>query len=281
MSRSFPGRVGLIGDPVDHSLSPAFQQAAFDAMDIPTRYELWPTGSDEIDRRIDQLRSGEIYAANVTVPHKETFYRRMDDCSEIAVRAGAVNTILARDGELYGDNTDVHGFLVPLQERDFNFDDSTCLILGAGGAARGVIVALLSAGINRVIIANRTLPRAEALANDIGDRRISVASLDRIDDLLPDVRLFVNATALGWNDESPVSSHSFAKLPGDAIAYDLTYRQTPFLQVADNAGLTTIDGLPMLVHQGARSFEIWTGLDAPVDVMMAAAIAERERREAS
>lgn len=276
--KNVTGRIGLIGDPVEHSLSPAFQQPAFDAVGIEVTYELWPTPAEDIPERVARLRSGEIYGANVTVPHKEAFFQAVDDVSETARRAGAVNTILATDGKLFGDNTDVHGFITPLVERDFPFASSTALILGAGGAARAVVVALLDAGIATLRIANRTLPRAEALAQAFDDRRIETLTLASAADATERVGLVVNATALGWQDELPVPASFFERLDPSALAYDLTYRDTPFLKTARDAGLGALDGLPMLVHQGARSFEIWTGRAAPLDTMLRAAEAARAER---
>lgn len=277
-ARSVTGRIGLIGDPVEHSLSPAFQQPALDALGIEVTYELWQTPAEDIPERIAQLRSGEIYGANVTVPHKEAFFQAVDDVSDTARRAGAVNTILTADGKLYGDNTDVHGFITPLVERAFPFATSAALILGAGGAARAVVVALLDSGIATLRIANRTLPRAEALAQAFDDHRIEVLTLDSAAEATSGVGLVVNATALGWHDELPVPASFFERLDSSVLAYDLTYRDTPFLKAARDAGLATLDGLPMLVHQGARSFELWTGRPAPLDVMLRAAEAARAER---
>ncbi len=278
MTKTIDGRIGLIGNPVEHSLSPVFQQVAFDALKIPVTYELWQTTDEQVAERLDALRSGEIYGANVTVPHKETFAAAVDHTSNVARRAGAVNTVmLDDDGKLFGDNTDAYGFIQPLKERDFPFGMSNALILGAGGAARGVVVALLDAGIRSIIIANRTLTRAERMANDLSDSRIAICMLADASDHANTTQLVVNATALGWQDEAPVDAGFFKQLSPDAIAYDLTYRLTPYLQGASEAGLQTIDGLPMLVHQGARSFELWSGQRPPIDLMLAAAIEARDR----
>lgn len=279
MTRTIAGRIGLIGNPVAQSLSPVFQQVAFDALGIPVTYELWQTSDEEIPARIDAIRSGEIYGANVTVPHKETFAAAVDHASDVARRAGAVNTVmLDENGQLYGDNTDAYGFIQPLNERDFPFGDSHVLVLGAGGASRGIVVALLDAGIGAITIANRTLARAETMARDLADSRLSTCTLDDAAGRAADAALAVNATALGWQDEAPIGPEFFERLPDSAIAYDLTYRQTPFLKAAAKAGLETIDGLPMLVHQGVRSFQLWSGQWPPIDLMLAAATEARDAR---
>lgn len=278
--RPVSGRIGLIGDPVEHSLSPAFQQAAFDALGIPVRYELWRTTIDEVPARLAALRAGDVYGANVTVPHKETFYHAVDERSELAERVGAVNTLLIRDGRMFGDNTDVYGFVQPLIERGFPFGESSAVVLGAGGAARGAVVALLDAGISEVVVANRTLARAEELRRDLADTRIGSCSLSDAVAAARGGRLLVNSTALGWQGETlPVDEAIFESLSTDAFAYDLTYRRTPFLSAAAAHGLATIDGLAMLVHQGARSFELWTEQPAPIDTMWSAALAALGKQE--
>ncbi len=272
-------RVGLIGDPVEHSLSPAFQQPAFDALGLDVRYELWPTPLAMLPSRLDDLRAGRARGANVTVPHKEAAFAAMDDVSDLARRAGAVNTIVPRDGRLYGDNTDIYGFIVPLRERGVRFAALDAIVLGAGGAARGIVVALLDAGVRRVHVVNRTADRAERLAAALADERVVPAPSSAAIALAPSAGLLINATSLGWDgQELPVDRGVFAALPSTSIAYDLTYRETPFLRAARDAGRASIDGLSMLVHQGARSFELWTGQPAPVEVMWKAAVAARAAR---
>lgn len=271
------GRVGLIGDPVAHSLSPVFQQAAFDANGIPVLYELLHTPSGDLDQRVRQLRSGAFSGANVTVPHKEFFFKAVDERSSIAERAGAVNTIVCDSGRLYGDNTDVYGFAESLRAIDFPFEHGVAMILGAGGAARGVTIALLDSGIERVTVANRTVTRAERLAADLNDSRVAACGLAEAVALAQGVTLLINATSLGWDDERlPFDPALFSTVSDSALAYDLTYRGATFLSQAKQRGLATMDGLAMLVYQGARSFELWTSIPAPVDVMMAAALAARD-----
>lgn len=267
------GRIGVIGDPVAHSLSPVFQQAAFDALNIPVRYELLHTPADQLDDRVRELREGIFSGANVTVPHKEFFFSAVDELSDVATRVGAVNTIIyGKDGRLFGDNTDVHGFAASLHDDGFPFGESDAIVLGAGGASRGVVVALLDNGIRSVTVANRTFQRAERLIADLGDPRLAACDIESALDRARKARLLVNATSVGWGDARlPVDPAIFSVVDAEAIAYDLTYRDTPFLQEAARRRLQTIDGLSMLVHQGARSFELWTGQTAPLDVMFASA----------
>jgi shikimate dehydrogenase len=233
----------------------------------------------DLPERLDEIRSGRALGANVTVPHKEAVFALVDDVSDVARRAGAVNTVSIRDGRLFGDNTDVHGFIVPLRELGFDFEQSRAVILGAGGAARGVAVALLEAGIAELAIVNRTVQRSADIAAALSDPRIVTGGLDSVSTRVTGAKLLVNATSVGWSGANlPADASTFQQLASDAAVYDLTYRDTPFLAAARAHGFTTIDGLPMLVHQGARSFEIWTGLPAPVDLMWQSAVAARAER---
>lgn len=277
MAATLSGRIGLIGDPVEHSLSPVFQQAAFDTLGIPVRYELLHTQAQEIPDRLAELRSGDFIGVNVTVPHKEAFFAAVDDCSDLAARVGAVNTIVVRDGRLIGDNTDVHGFVQSLRDEHHVFEGSTAIVLGAGGASRAVIAGLLEQNVDRVVLANRTIERAQSVLDTIGDKRIYPVTLLEVPDHAAEATLLVNATSLGWQHETlPVSNAVFEILREDAIAYDLTYQATTFLATAAQNGLKTIDGFAMLIHQGARSFELWTGQAAPLDVMWRAASGARK-----
>lgn len=273
-------RVGLIGNPVKQSLSPVFQQVAFDAAGFETNYELWLTEADDVPSTVNALRAPEFIGANVTVPHKPAAAQEVDELTERARRAGAVNTIINRNGHLIGDNTDIPGFVAPLVERGFDFENANVVVLGAGGAARGVVVALLEQKCARITVANRTLQRAESLRDDL-DPSIRVVSLDQdLDSVLADATLLVNSTAMGWSgDDLPINRDQLAMLHPGALVYDLTYKHTAFLRIASSAGFETIDGLPMLVHQGAESFRLWTGEEPPLDAMWQAALDAREARE--
>jgi shikimate dehydrogenase len=263
---------GLIGFPVEHSLSPDFQQAAIDALGLDVRYELWPTNDDEMPARVASLRADEFIGANVTVPHKERAFALMESVSDIARRAGAVNTIFKRDGKLHGENTDVPGFLAPLRKRGFDLSRMSAVVLGAGGAARGVVVALQAAGCPRIVVTNRTIERAERLAAELGGP-LQISGLD--DSLISHIKaadLLVNATALGWQgDRLPLAEAALASLPSTSLVYDLTYRETPLLRAAARLSYPTLDGLEMLVAQGAESFRLWTNQEPPYDIMLAAA----------
>ena len=274
--------VPLLGHPVAHSLSPAFQDAAFAHGGIAARYELWDVEPGGLAAAVARLREPAYIGANVTVPHKEATVALLDELAPLAGRVGAVNTIVKRGAALRGENTDVGGFLAPLAERRRDLRRGGAAILGAGGAARAVAVALLDAGVPALAIANRTPARAEALASALGDPRVRPLALDdpALAALLADTTLLVDATARGWQERSPTLPPALlARLPGDALVYDLTYRQTPLLQAAAARGLATLDGLPMVVEQGALAWQLWTGREAPRAMMREAALAARAARE--
>lgn len=275
-------RVGVIGDPVAHSLSPALQQPGLDALGVPARYALWPTPAAELPDRIAGLRAPDVLGANVTLPHKQAVMDLLDEVSPLARRARAVNVILNRSGHLAGDNTDIAGFAAALLEVDPTPQARRALLLGAGGAARAVVLALAEVGVADVTIANRSPERAAGLATDLAPIAVDAIELHEaaLTAALPKATLLINATALGWHPgETPLSLDLLALLPDEALVVDLTYRQTDLLLAVRARGLTTLDGLPMLIHQGARALELWTGQPAPLAVMRMAAEAARAARE--
>lgn len=271
-------RVGVIGDPVAHSLSPIFQQPALDLLGIDATYERWHTPLADLPRRIDSLRRDDALGANVTVPHKEAVLPLIDDIDPLAKRAGAVNTIVQREGRLTGHNTDIYGLARSLQEVCPDVEARRVVILGAGGAARGAVLALDQLGVREIVIANRNADRANRLAAELEPVPMQTVPLVGADlhRALSSAGVVINATSLGWNaGETVLPGEAIALLGAGTVVMDLTYRETPFLQAAGNRGLPTIDGLAMLVYQGARSLELWTGQAAPIDLMMQAALAAR------
>jgi shikimate dehydrogenase len=269
-----PYRLGVIGDPVAHSLSPALHQPALDALGIPAVYERWHTPAADLPARIAGLRDPAVLGASVTVPHKVAVMSLVDELSAAARRAGAVNTIVNRDGRLSGDNTDIYGFAVTVREALAGQIPATAVILGAGGAARAVVLALEEAGIGEIVVVNRDEARGVRLAADLAPAPVRIApfadaSLHRE---LPRAGLLVNATSLGWHaGELPIAPELLALLPAGAVVADLTYRDTDLLLAAQARGLRTVDGLPMLVYQGVRAFALWTGYAPPVAALLDAA----------
>jgi shikimate dehydrogenase len=268
---------GVIGDPVAHSRSPAIHNATFASLGFGARYELWPTSAAELPARIESLRAPHILGANVTLPHKVAVLALLDRLDADAAAIGAVNTIVREeDGTLRGANTDAPAFLASLRE-DGGFEpvDRTALILGASGAARAAAVALIGAGVERLIVVNRTLERAEELLGDVlatteRDPRLFALAPDdaALPELLAESTLIVNATSLGWGtDATPLAAEM---IPAHALVFDMVYRQTRLLREAAARGAPTLDGAGMFVRQAALAFERWTGRAAPLDVMRAA-----------
>jgi shikimate dehydrogenase len=268
--------LGIIGDPVAHSISPAMQQPALDALGINARYERWHTTAQELPDRIASLRGDDMLGANVTVPHKQAVMALVDDVTPLARAAGAVNTITNQGGRLTGDNTDVHGFATSLLETCPDAGTRSAVILGAGGAARAVVLALREAGVERITLINRSIARAEQLRDDLG---VSLNIAATPDDMLSNAGILINATSVGWHHgEIPIEPTLLNTLPDRALVVDLTYRDTDLLDASRDRGFATLDGLGMLVHQGARAFERFTGQSAPLDVLWNAARAARAPR---
>jgi shikimate dehydrogenase len=273
-------RVVLIGHPVAHSLSGEMQQAAFDAGGIDARYELWDRLPIALPEAIEELREDAFLGANVTIPHKERVAPMMDRLTEEAAAIGAVNTI-TRDGRrLVGHNTDAAGFKVAL-DRIVGQQKmpKAAVVLGAGGGARAVVHGLITEGFTRVIVFNRHLHRAEGLVRHFAR---SAAHMELralpwhesiIEAELAKAKLLVNATSIGLaSDESPVPGEL---LTGDLLVLDLIYDRTRLLRDAQAAGCVTMDGELMLLHQGAAAFTLWTGLEAPLELMAGALAAAR------
>jgi shikimate dehydrogenase len=275
-------RCGLIGDPVEHSLSPVMQTVAFRETGIEGIYELWPTSDRDVPARVASLRADDVIGANVTVPHKQRVIPHVDEISDTAARIGAINTIVKRDARLIGDNTDAYGFATAVEESGFVVSPaSRAVVLGAGGASRAVVVALQEAGCRSIRVTNRTAGRAAQLVGELArDDTLSAVSWGDLETVLPSVDLLVNATSLGWHaGELPLDMARLGLLSERATVVDLTYRDTDLLRFARRQGLAAVDGLGMLVHQGARAFELWTGVAPPVDAMRMAVEAEQQRRQ--
>lgn len=276
MSEPAVKRLGIIGDPVEHSISPAMQQPALDALGLAVRYERWHTTLADLPGRIESLRADDVMGANVTVPHKQAVIAMLDEISPLAKAAGAVNTIVNRGGRLFGDNTDVYGFKTSLLEAIPDAASRNAVILGAGGASRAVVLALHEIGVSKLTIVNRSRERAEQLITDLHSDAIVVTSPD---DVLADAGILINATSLGWHrNELPIDAALLERLPPGALVVDLTYRDTDLIDAARAIGLPTLDGLGMLVHQGVLAFERFTGQPAPIEVMWSAARAARAPR---
>ncbi|MEA3336553.1 MAG: shikimate dehydrogenase [Chloroflexota bacterium] len=273
-------RVGLLGWPVGHSVSPAMHNAAFLAMGLAWHYQALPVHPDQLGERLAELVDSGFRGTNVTVPHKQAVVALIDEISHAARVIGAVNTVIVGpDGYLSGDNTDWQGFLHPLDGHGFDLAGKQVVLLGAGGSARAVCYALARRKVASITIWNRKAGRAEQLAVHCHSffPEVTVAFGTDLATLpVSEADMVVNTTPVGmWPKDGETAWPSDEPLPAEALFYDLVYRpqRTLFLQQAERAGCATQDGLDMLVAQGAISIELWTGQSPPMDIMAAAALA--------
>jgi shikimate dehydrogenase len=259
------GRCGVLGWPVRHSRSPAMHEAAYAAVGLEGwSYQLLPVPPDLFEETVRALEGAGFTGANVTIPHKHAALALADTATDRARAIGAANTLTFEDGRIHADNTDAPAVVEALP---FDVAGAEVLVLGAGGTARSAVWALLDAGAGSVAVWNRTRERAERLTGELGGRVVDTA--------MP-ADLLVNTTAAGL----AAGENQFAHLPlaaADVGSYrcvvDVVYgtQPTDLIATARAAGVATVDGLEVLVRQGAVGFEHWTGHPAPLDVMRAAA----------
>lgn len=273
--------VGVIGWPVAHSLSPIMHNNAFRALGLDWIYVPFPVEPGRLGAALQGIKGLGLRGVNVTIPHKEAVMSLLDDVTERARRAGAVNTISCQDGRLLGDNTDGAGFVRSLREEAaFDPAGSRVFICGAGGAAKAVAVALAEAGADFIAVANRTAARAEALTTDLSrlGAKAQAFSLDepRLMDVLLHSDLLVQTTPAGM-----AGGAAAAELPAPLrpdwlreglVVADIVYTplETPLVRAAVTRGCRVAPGWGMLLYQGAEAFSMWTGRPAPVDAMRGA-----------
>lgn len=244
-----------------------------------TEYVKNPMPPEKMDEMLTALHAADCLGANVTVPHKQTILSHLDELTDLAREIGAVNTILKRTDtggrvKLVGDNTDAYGLVQALRVRDIVLHGMCVVILGAGGAAAAAAYALAGEGAGEMILLNRTLARSVELADRLHIKFPDLALAINDWDVVKRADLIVNATSVGMSphpDASPLPNASI--LAQDAIVFDLVYNPpaTKLLRQAEQRGARVIGGLDMLIYQGARAFELWTGEHAPVEVMQTAA----------
>jgi shikimate dehydrogenase len=278
--------VGVIGSPVAHSLSPLLHNSAFDALGLADSWRSFafdvPAG--EAAAALDAMRRADIIGLSVTMPHKADVAGLVDECSDVARRLAAVNCVHRQQGRLYGTNTDGEGFLASLARgAAFEPMGKRCVVIGAGGAARAVVLALARAGASDVAVVNRTPERAFDAAGLAGtEGRVVDLTEGAIADAVGAADLVVNATPVGMDGvvatappppTAAIGPTQWLVAPdllgAGQVAADLVYvpRPTPWLAEAAAAGATTVDGLGMLVHQAAAQLELWTGAAPPVEAM--------------
>jgi len=277
-----PARLAVIGDPVAHSLSPQMQNVALHECGIDGQYVRLHITANELEEALQLVRQTGFVGLNITLPHKERAYPLVEQLDDEARRVGAVNTIAVRDRQFFGFNTDGIGFAHAIRA-EFSVDlrDLRVLVLGAGGAGRAIAFECARQDCERLVIANRTRAKAERLIQELqpffaGPRvlgpvsRLQAIGFDpsELRHQISNTDLLVNATPLGLNrsDPSPVQGHLLAP---HLMVFDTVYGlgRTALLSAAAEMGARASNGLSMLVHQGARAFEIWFGREAPVDAM--------------
>ena len=278
LSRVISGKIricGIIGDPIEHTMSPVMHNTAFEKMGVDYLYVPFRVKKEELGKAIEGMRALNIRGLNVTIPHKVAIIPFLDKLDRLAERIGAVNTVVNDDGVLTGYNTDATGFLQALLERGIEPAEKKMVILGAGGASRAISFTLAERGAHLVIL-NRLLELdwAEELAGQISHafkKEVKALKLDEENLLtvLEGADVLINATSVGMYpniDETPVTANL---LSPDLVVFDIVYNpvKTRLLTEAEAAGAKTISGLDMFVWQGALAFEKWTGLKAPLELM--------------
>ena len=259
----------VIGDPIDHSFSPALHNAAFLFMGLDCTYIAYRIPKGELESGIEALKKIGIAGFNVTIPHKVDMMKFVDEMDSQCKLVGATNTITNNEGCLKGYNTDVDGFLDPIRKRKINSKDSDVLLIGAGGAARAIIVGFSKEKIHKITIANRTKQRADELikfAQGLG-LESDYIDIQAAGDTANKYRFVVNATSVGLKGVGcPISTKNITR---DSIVYDIVYVpvETPLIEQSKNRGAIIIYGWEMLLAQAMKSFEIWTNKQAPYEAM--------------
>lgn len=276
--------LGVIGSPIEHSLSPVMHNAAICALQqrsanassgVDYVYLALPVNAADLSVAIAGFKAIGLVGFSVTIPHKQAIVPLLSEVSAVAKDVGAVNTVWRTDEGWSGTNTDVEGFIAPLQAYNRDWSQTMPLILGHGGAARAVVVGLTQLGCTEIHIVGRDVQRLSQFQQSWVDAlpiTINVHRWEQLTELMPKADLVVNTTPVGMYpnvEQSPIDNAAMQQLRVGAIAYDLIYTPNPtqFLQQAQQQGAIAIDGLEMLVQQGAAALKIWLGQTPPVDIM--------------
>ncbi len=257
----------VIGHPIAHSKSPLVHGHWLRSNEIDGNYTSIDVAPDRLNEFASNIRNGSHIGGNVTVPHKEAIMPLCDHITETAKKIGAVNTLWVQDGKLYGDNTDKYGFLANLDQQLSGWDEknSTAIVLGAGGAARAILVGLIERNYQKIYVLNRTIGRAQSLCAELNaafdTTVLEPKEPSYFNELSKDADLVVNTSAVGMGG-SKFDGLSLTSLPKTAIVTDIVYTplETPLLADARSCGRRTVDGLGMLLHQAVPGFERWFGV---------------------
>ena len=274
---------GLIGDPVEHSISPQMLNAAFESLNLDYVYVTMKVKKTELSNAINGARALGLHGLNVTIPHKVEVMKHIDSADKLALEIGAVNTILNRSGRLFGFNTDGIGAARAIEESGTSLEGKKVVLVGSGGAARAIAFSL-SRRIDGLTILNRRVERARGLALDLMKKRKSKASFGGLTEQtlrreLSTAQILINATSVGMFPSISRSVVDSSLLRKDLTVFDIVYNplETRLLREASSVGARAVNGIGMLVHQGAEAFRLWTGKDAPVEHMRKVALKELSR----
>lgn len=286
-------KLGIIGYPLGHTLSPLMHNAALKELGLDGDYGVYETHPDNLKEQLDYFRNNDFRGFNVTIPHKVSIMKYLDEIDVSAQTVGAVNTVLIKDGKLIGYNTDAVGFSNGIPEAlRLNLKDKKAVVLGAGGAARAILLGLIELEVAQITVLARNIEKANELIKPFAEKypniKFSVNTLNLIchPELvsvsnkfdLSNTQILVNTTPLGMEGKfegiSPVDEIAIKSMPKDAIVYDIVYKpdMTELLKIAVDNDLAIIKGIEMLVLQGAKAFEILTGKLAPIDTMREVAV---------
>jgi shikimate dehydrogenase len=268
--------LGVIGSPIEHSLSPVMQNAAISALRLNYVYLPFRVELQNLETAIAGFWATGLEGFNVTIPHKQAIIPLLREVTPLAQAVGAVNTVWRDADGWQGTNTDIEGFVAPLRDLRQDWSSQTAVVLGSGGAARAVVAGCAQLGLAAIYVVGRNPKRlkdfADSWASSSFTMPLTVRSWSDLALLIPKANLLVNTTPLGMHPQtevSPIEDGLMQQLPVGAIVYDLIYtpRPTLFLQQAQRAGVQTLDGLEMLIQQGAAALNLWTQQSIPVDVM--------------
>jgi shikimate dehydrogenase len=270
--------LGVIGHPVEHSLSPVMHNAAIAKLGLDYIYLPFPIAPENLEVAIAGFAAVGVVGFSVTIPHKQAIMPFLSEITPIAQAIGAVNTVSRQDHKWVGTNTDIEGFIAPLQTTyQQDWSHKTAVILGNGGAARAVVAGCHQLGLAKIHVVGRNVQKLQAFCDSWSNspikENLQVTTWYELAKLIPQADLLVNTTPIGMYPqlyESPLSADEIKNLPPGAIAYDLIYipQPTQFLQLAEKHGAIAIDGLEMLVQQGVAALKIWLQQEiVPVDVM--------------
>jgi shikimate dehydrogenase len=264
MGKSF----AVIGDPIDHSLSPNIHSAAFRELNLDASYIGYRIPKGELEVGIEGLKKIKINGFNITIPHKIEMMKYLDKIDESCSIIGAVNTVVNNEGVLKGYNTDMDGFLEPLKKRNVSIQNSNVLLIGAGGAARAIVAGIAKEKAKSIDIVNRTIENAKKLS-EFAQKIELTANARKIEDIdnLENYDIIINATSIGLkNETSPIS---FEGIKEKTIVYDIVYApmNTDFIKKAKEKNAEIIYGYEMLLGQATRAFEIWHEIEAPYNAM--------------